>query len=228
MQRTTSERPPAAAKAPATAVALVEVVSCDGSDSTAAVVPLHRLGAEVRQFGATEAWFEQLQGWASDPSHEPADLVVMVGAGERMAAQRWVVRGAAAAPTSLVAAALIDATPEQMMSVVNQGARGLLLLPNPADRIAPQLHELLRSALRCQKARRDEARHRRALATLSPAENDVLAGMLAGMPNKQVAQRLKIGLRTVELRRSKIMKKMRAKGLAQLISFVCAAQREGC
>jgi FixJ family two-component response regulator len=41
--------------------------------------------------------------------------------------------------------------------------------------------------------------------------------MLEGLPNKRIASDLDIGLRTVELRRSNIMKKMGAGSLAELV-----------
>lgn len=55
------------------------------------------------------------------------------------------------------------------------------------------------------------------LATLSADERVVLGRILEGMPNKRIASDLDIGLRTVELRRANIMKKMGADSLAQLV-----------
>nr|WP_261361776.1 LuxR C-terminal-related transcriptional regulator [Aeoliella straminimaris] len=62
---------------------------------------------------------------------------------------------------------------------------------------------------------------------LTPAENEVVEAMLDGLANKQIAQRLSIGLRTVELRRSKIMRKMQAKSVAELVKFICLSGRLG-
>lgn len=64
------------------------------------------------------------------------------------------------------------------------------------------------------------------LSQLTNPEQQVLNAMLDGMANKQIAQALSIGLRTVELRRSKIMRKMNARSLAELVKFVCQAQPE--
>lgn len=203
----------------------MDVVACDGADTSAIVVAAHGLGAEVRLSNSPESWFEQQSRASTDESGESADLVAFVGGAERMVTQRWVARAAATASETHVLAVLIDASLDQVMSAVNQGARGLLVLPNSPDRVAFQLRELLDPAVRRQPERRAMSRHRRAMTTLTPAELDVLEGMLDGMANKQIAQRLSIGLRTVELRRSKIMKKMHATSLAQLISFVCIARQ---
>jgi two-component system response regulator FixJ len=58
------------------------------------------------------------------------------------------------------------------------------------------------------------------LSTLTAAESEVLARIACGMPHKQIATELEIGLRTVELRRSKIMQKMRVDSLAELIRML--------
>lgn len=55
------------------------------------------------------------------------------------------------------------------------------------------------------------------LTTLTADERVVLGRILEGMPNKRIASDLDIGLRTVELRRANIMKKMGADSLAQLV-----------
>lgn len=55
------------------------------------------------------------------------------------------------------------------------------------------------------------------LATLTEDEVAVLRKLLEGLPNKRIAVDLDIGLRTVELRRSNIMKKMGAASLPELV-----------
>jgi two-component system, LuxR family, response regulator FixJ len=54
-------------------------------------------------------------------------------------------------------------------------------------------------------------------ATLTEDELEVLRRLLAGHANKQIASDLDIGLRTVELRRSNIMKKVQATSLPDLV-----------
>ena len=208
---------------------LLDVISCGGADTTLVVTAACLLQADVRTFGSPELWIDSLSRRDAEASNEPADLAVFVGVAERLLGQRWIGRGVLAAPDSVVVAAISDATFDQVMSVVNQGARGLLVLPGPTERLSQHLKEIIDPAVRCRDHRRAVVRHRRGAVTLTAAENEVLDAMLSGMPNKQIALRLSIGLRTVELRRSKIMKKMKAKSLAQLISFICMAQQhDGC
>jgi two-component system response regulator FixJ len=61
-------------------------------------------------------------------------------------------------------------------------------------------------------------------ASLTSGEVDVLERLLEGKPNKQIAAELGVGLRTVELRRANLMKKMRAESLAELVHLVLIAQ----
>jgi two-component system, LuxR family, response regulator FixJ len=62
---------------------------------------------------------------------------------------------------------------------------------------------------------RKELRER--FAALTAEERRVLENILDGVPNKTIATKLDIGLRTVELRRSNIMKKINAQSFSELI-----------
>jgi two-component system, LuxR family, response regulator FixJ len=66
-----------------------------------------------------------------------------------------------------------------------------------------------------QQAEADAVRQRR--EKLTPEEHRVMQAMVAGKPNKQIATELDIGLRTVELRRANVLKKMEAESLADLV-----------
>ncbi|TWT96722.1 Transcriptional regulatory protein FixJ [Botrimarina colliarenosi] len=203
---------------------ILDVVGCGVADASPIVVAAHSVRADVRLASSPESLLEQLNWRSREATLEPADVVVFVGVAESLISQQWIARASQLAPELTIAAALIDGSIDQAAYVVNQGARGLLTLPNSLARLSRDLREISDAALRFRASRRNVMKHRRAASALTPAEHEVLEGMLAGMPNKQIAQRLSIGLRTVELRRSKIMKKMKAKSLAQLISYICAAQ----
>jgi two-component system, LuxR family, response regulator FixJ len=61
------------------------------------------------------------------------------------------------------------------------------------------------------------------LALLSPRERQVLDGLLAGLPNKSIAYDLEISPRTVELHRARVMDKMGARSLSELVRLALAA-----
>jgi len=61
------------------------------------------------------------------------------------------------------------------------------------------------------------------VALLSPREREVLQGLLAGLPNKSIAYDLAISPRTVEIHRARVMDKMGARSLSELIRLSLAA-----
>jgi two-component system, LuxR family, response regulator FixJ len=61
------------------------------------------------------------------------------------------------------------------------------------------------------------------LKLLSRREREVLEGLLAGLPNKTIAYDLAISPRTVEIHRARVMDKMGARSLSELIRLALAA-----
>ena len=61
------------------------------------------------------------------------------------------------------------------------------------------------------------------LALLSPREREVLEGLLAGLPNKTIAHDLAISPRTVEIHRARVMDKIGARSLSELVRLALAA-----
>lgn len=105
---------------------------------------------------------------------------------------------------------------------LKQGAADFLEKPfndnNLVDRVLNALNKAKERA--ASDRQRDELRRKR--AQLSPRENEVLSMILAGLLNKQIADKLDITVRTVEVHRANILEKMDARNaveLARLISF---------
>ena len=61
------------------------------------------------------------------------------------------------------------------------------------------------------------------VAALTPREREVLEALVAGHPNKVIAHLLGISARTVEIHRARVMDKMQARSLSQLVRDALAA-----
>ena len=71
-------------------------------------------------------------------------------------------------------------------------------------------------------AERAEIEHR--ISSLSPREKDVLAGLIQGRANKQIAFDLGISPRTVEIYRANLMSKMQANSLSDLVRMALISE----
>jgi two-component system, LuxR family, response regulator FixJ len=85
----------------------------------------------------------------------------------------------------------------------------------------------VRSALRHQEGEKKRDTERAEIdskiAALSNRERDVLAGLVAGRANKQIAYDLGISPRTVEIYRANLMNKMQAGSLSELVRMALVA-----
>ncbi|HXW22475.1 MAG TPA: response regulator FixJ [Rhodomicrobium sp.] len=61
------------------------------------------------------------------------------------------------------------------------------------------------------------------IALLTPRERDVFDGLVAGRQNKVIAYDLSISPRTVEIHRARVLEKMQARNLAELVRLALAA-----
>jgi two-component system, LuxR family, response regulator FixJ len=93
------------------------------------------------------------------------------------------------------------------------------------------LLEQIRLALALDARRRSErgARdvvHERMLR-LTPRESEILDLVVEGLSSKEIAGRLNVSFKTVEAHRAKVMRKMEAESVAQLVRMVVSANSKG-
>jgi FixJ family two-component response regulator len=90
-----------------------------------------------------------------------------------------------------------------------------------------QLWEAIQEGLKWDAAHRQSVLLRTKFANrlqrLTPGEHDVLRLLVDGKSNKIIASELGLSVRTIEVRRAKVMKKMRADSLAELIRLTLIA-----
>jgi len=105
------------------------------------------------------------------------------------------------------------------MSVQAIKAGAFDFLPKPVQR--ETLLETVAAALVQDEARWIAAERRselgRRLASLTPSEHEVFLRVVAGQPNKQISAELGCSERTVKAHRSRVMQKMAAASLAELV-----------
>jgi len=89
------------------------------------------------------------------------------------------------------------------------------------------LLDLIQSALeksgRDSESAEERTRILRQIDQLTEREREVLDGIVAGESNKQIASRLALSEKTIEFHRSKVMRKMDARSLAELTRKVVLA-----
>ena len=117
---------------------------------------------------------------------------------------------------------LISAYADVPVAVRAMQAGAVTLLEKPCrnDQLITAIHQALArdASQRQSQARQQEIKRR--LAGLTQEEYEVMQRMVAGKLNKVIANELLISLRTVETRRHKVLEKMQAESLAELVRMV--------
>jgi FixJ family two-component response regulator len=110
------------------------------------------------------------------------------------------------------------------VTAMKSGAIDFLQKPVEEERLIETLETALEHDQRARAERGDLDVLRRRLEDLTPREREVLVEIVTGKLNKQVALALDIAERTVKLHRSRVLEKMHADSLADLVRM---AQRLG-
>ncbi|CAG1011011.1 Transcriptional regulatory protein FixJ [Burkholderiales bacterium] len=108
-------------------------------------------------------------------------------------------------------------------------ARAVDFLEKPLDQ-ARMMAAIGEALARCDFAPLDTDRREafaRLLTTLTPREREVMEMIVAGAHNREIAEKLGISPRTVEVHKARVMQKLQASGVAQLVRLSLGAQSGG-
>ena len=103
------------------------------------------------------------------------------------------------------------------------GAFSFLEKPCGDEELWSSIRSALASAASLSERHAAQQETRRRVSELTLQERQVLKAMLEGKPNKAIATLYDISLRTVELRRSQVLRKLGASSLAELVRMVVDA-----
>ena len=109
------------------------------------------------------------------------------------------------------------------VEVMRSGALNFLEKPCEDQQLREAIGEALALDAESRRQWRRTAAIQRRIARLTPGERDVLKMLLEGKPNKTMAELLQVSLRTIEVRRAKVMRKMKAGSLAELVRLTLLA-----
>ena len=109
------------------------------------------------------------------------------------------------------------------VQAVKAGAIDFLTKPVAAEALLAAVRSGVEQDARARARLADGAALRQRLANLTVREREVLAGLIAGKLNKQIAADLGIVEQTVKFHRARIMERMQAHTVAELMHLVASA-----
>lgn len=100
---------------------------------------------------------------------------------------------------------------------MRHGAVDFLQKPVSGQELAPVLRRALERDAQQRRELAESSELRQRFARLTRREREILNEMLAGVLNKQAAQKLQIAERTVKLHRANVLEKMGAQSIPELV-----------
>ena len=112
---------------------------------------------------------------------------------------------------------------DMAVAAMKAGAADFIEKPFDDEQFLERVQTLVAETAELSQRHQSDTETRARLAELTPRERDVLDQVLDGHPNKVIAYNLGISARTVEIHRGRVMQKMQARTLSQLLRMVLRA-----
>ena len=103
------------------------------------------------------------------------------------------------------------------------GAVDFIEKPYNEQLLLDSVQQALSRADNHQNQSAGQARVQALLESLTPREKDVLLPLVQGYTNREIAEQLGVSIKTIDLYRSRVMKRMQAEHLPELVGMAIAA-----
>lgn len=189
---------------------VVFVIDDDASVREGVKDLLRSVGLDVESFGSTQEFL------ASKRPDAPGCIVldVRLPGASGLEVQRELMKSSIQLPIIF-----ISGHGDIPMSVRAMKSGAIEFLTKPLRE--QELLDAVQAGIERDRARRQEAKLvaelQERLKSLTSREQEVLALVVTGQPNKQIAAQLDLSEQTVKVHRGQIMRKMRAKSLVDLV-----------
>ncbi len=191
----------------------VFVVDDDAAVLDAVQLLLQSVGLPSRGFSSAGEFLEEFD------SGVPGCLILdlrMPGIGGRELQKRLLEMGATL-PIIFVTA---HGDVPTAVDAVKDGAVDFIQKPFPDQKLLDKVNQALQLDARRKKEREERRVVEARLQTLTPREREVMALVAAGKLNKTIARQMGISQRTVEIHRSRVMEKMQAASVPDLVLMI--------
>jgi FixJ family two-component response regulator len=108
---------------------------------------------------------------------------------------------------------------EMAVTAMKAGAVDFIAKPYKEQELLDRVQKAVSRSIEQRRQSDETGRARVQLARLTPRERQVLDLIVAGEPNKRIAHRLELSLKTIEFHRANIMKKLEVRSVAELVKM---------